>query len=121
LQCRAGTPAPELPVWRMTGATERALARRARALAAMLATAGIPAEVIATRSTVGGGSLPEETQPSRGVATGKGSAAEVLRALRPADPPVIARIIDGRAVLDVRSVLPEDDERLGRAVIAALS
>ena len=118
---RDGTAERELPVWRMIGATERALARRARALAAMLATAGIPAEVIATRSTVGGGSLPEETQPSRGVATGKGSAAEVLRALRTADPPVIARIIDGRAVLDVRSVLPEDDERLGRAVIAALS
>ena len=118
---RDGTAERELPVWRMIGATERALVRRARALAAALAAAGIPAEVVATRSTVGGGSLPEETQPSRGVAAGRGSATELLRLLRAADPPVIGRIIDGRAVLDVRSVLPEDDERLCRAVIAALS
>ena len=118
---RDGTAERELPVWRMIGATERALVRRARALAAALAAAGIPAEVVATRSTVGGGSLPEETQPSRGVAAGRGSATELLGLLRAADPPVIGRIIDGRAVLDVRSVLPEDDERLCRTVIAALS
>jgi len=118
---RDGTADRELPVWRMIGAGERALARRARALAAAIAAAGIPAEVVVTRSTVGGGSLPEETQPSRGVAVGMGSAAGLMRALRSAQPPVIARIVDGRAVLDVRSVLPEDDERLGLAVIAALT
>ena len=118
---RDGTADRELPVWRMIGAGERTLARRARAIAAAIAAAGIPAEVVMTRSTVGGGSLPEETQPSRGVAVGTGGAAGSMRALRSGDPPVIARIVDGRAVLDVRSVLPEDDERLGRAVIAALT
>ncbi len=117
---RDGTAERELPVWRMIGAPERALARRAAALVTRLDAAGIAAEVVTTRSTVGGGSLPEETQPSRGVAVGSGNAAALLRALRASDPPVIARVIDGRAVLDVRSVLPEDDERLGRATIAAL-
>lgn len=117
---RDGTALRELPVWRMIAAPERTLVRRAGALAATLRAAGIPAEVVVTRSTVGGGSLPEETQPSRGVAIGRTTAAAAVRALRLADPPVIARIVDGRAVLDVRSVLPEDDERLGAAVAAAL-
>ncbi|GAC1489684.1 MAG: L-seryl-tRNA(Sec) selenium transferase [Candidatus Limnocylindrales bacterium] len=117
---RDGRAERELPVWRMITASERTLARRARAIATMLAFAGIPAEVVLTRSTVGGGSLPEETQPSRGVAVGEGSAAELLRRLRGSDPPVIARISDGRVVLDVRTVLPEDDEHLIRTVAATL-
>ena len=117
---RDGTAERELPVWRMIAVTERVLARRARAIATALGAAGVPADIVVTRSTVGGGSLPEETQPSRGVAAGRGSATALLRRLREADPPVIARIIDGRAVLDVRSVLPEDDEHLIRAVIGAL-
>jgi len=117
---RDGTAERELPVWRMIAASERSLARRARGIASALGAAGIPAEVVVTRSTVGGGSLPEETQPSRGVAVGRGSATALLGRLRDADPPVIARISGGRAVLDVRSVLPEDDEQLTRAVSAAL-
>ncbi|MCA1657484.1 MAG: L-seryl-tRNA(Sec) selenium transferase [Actinobacteria bacterium] len=44
-----------------------------------------------------------------------------VAALRRADPPVIARIVDDRVVLDLRSVLPEQDDRLARAVIGALS
>src|SRR5205814_8912791 len=101
--------------------TPATLARRAKAIAARLEAAGIPAAVLATESTVGGGSLPEETQPSRGVALSAASAARAVGALRQADPPVIARIIDDRVVLDRRSVLPEDDERLARAVSSALA
>ena len=69
---------------------------------------------------MGGGSLPEETQPSRGVALSASSAARAVGALRRADPPVISRIIDDRVVLDLRSVLPEQDEPLVAAVIGAL-
>src|SRR5207245_1356745 len=54
----------ELPVWRMIAAAPSQLAGRARVVAEKLARAGLRAEVIETRSTVGGGSLPEETQPS---------------------------------------------------------
>jgi L-seryl-tRNA(Ser) seleniumtransferase len=54
--------------------------------------------------------LPEETQPSR-----------AARRRRRADPPVIARIIDDRVVLDLRSVLPEQDAQLAAAVEGALA
>jgi L-seryl-tRNA(Ser) seleniumtransferase len=118
---RDGTAVETLPVWRLIAATPAKLDRRAKAIAARLEAAGIAATVIETSSTVGGGSLPEETQPSRGIALAAASAARAVGALRKADPPVIARIIDDRVVLDLRSVLPEDDEKLARAVEGALA
>jgi L-seryl-tRNA(Ser) seleniumtransferase len=118
---RDGTAETELPVWRMIAAAPKALAARARSIAAQLGAAGVPADVTELRSTVGGGSLPEETQPSYAVAIGGGPATKIARALRSADPPVVSRIVDDRVALDVRSVLPEDDQVLTRAVIGALA
>ncbi len=118
---RDGTALETLPVWRMIAQTPQQLARRAKAIVARLEQGGITATVTETTSTVGGGSLPEETQPSRGVALSTASAARAVGALRLADPPVIARIIDDRVVLDLRSLLPEQDELLAAAVIGALS
>jgi L-seryl-tRNA(Ser) seleniumtransferase len=105
----------------MIAAAADELAGRARSLAGTFGAEGIPAEVIEVRSTVGGGSLPEETQPSFAVAIGGAPATRVAQALRSADPPVVARIVDERVALDLRSVLPEDDEVLARAVTGALA
>jgi L-seryl-tRNA(Ser) seleniumtransferase len=118
---RDGTALETLPVWQLISETPAKLARRAKAIAARLEAAGIPAAIVVTTSTVGGGSLPEETQPSRGIALSAASAARAVGALRHADPPVIARIVDDRVVLDLRSVLPEQDDPLARAVIGVLS
>ena len=118
---RDGAAETELPVWRMIAAPPRALATRARSIAAKLAAAGVSADVMEVRSTVGGGSLPEETQPSFAVAIGGGPATRIAQALRSADPPVVARIVEERVALDLRSVLPEDDEVLARAVTGALA
>ncbi|HEY7625218.1 MAG TPA: L-seryl-tRNA(Sec) selenium transferase [Candidatus Limnocylindria bacterium] len=118
---REGKAERELPVWRMIAAPAGTLRSRARALASSLSAAGVEAEVIETRSTVGGGSLPEETQPSFAVAVSGAAANRIAETLRAGEPPVISRIIDERAALDLRSVLPEDDEVLGRAVVAALA
>ena len=118
---RDGTALETLPVWRMIAETPNRLARRSRQVAAALAAGGIPAAVVRTTSTVGGGSLPEETQPSRGVALTAAAPVRAVGALRRADPPVIARIIDDQVVLDLRSVLPEDDARLTLSVLRALS
>src|SRR5438093_1266197 len=119
---RDGRAESELPVWRMIAATPNALAKRARAIATRLASRGVDCDVIETLSTVGGGSLPEETQPSRAVALGPRHGRRDRRAdrLRAASPPVIARIVEDRAALDLRSVAAEDDEMLAQAVTAAL-
>ena len=116
-----GNAESELPVWRMIAASQRSLLARARTTAAKLMAAGISADVMEVRSTVGGGSLPEETQPSFAVAIGGAPATGIAQALRSADPPVIARIVEEHVALDLRSVLPEDDEVLARAVTGALT
>ena len=117
---RDGAAESEIPVWQMIGASVAALTRRGRALRERLAH--VECDVIETESTVGGGALPEETQPSRAVAIAPrhGRANEIAARLRRTDPPVIARVIDDRVALDLRSVLPEDDDLLARAVGAAL-
>jgi L-seryl-tRNA(Ser) seleniumtransferase len=120
---RDGRAETELPVWRMIAARPTELARRARAVALRLAAAGVPAAVVETRSTVGGGSLPEETQASHAVALGAtaGTAASAAARLRRARPAIVARIIDDQVALDLRAILPEDDELLAATTIAALS
>jgi L-seryl-tRNA(Ser) seleniumtransferase len=117
---RDGRAESELPVWRMIAARPASLAKRANAIAVRLGAAGIDASVVPTESTVGGGSLPEETQPSRAVALA-GRAATLVAKLRAARPAIISRIVDGRVALDLRAILPEDDEMLASTVIAALT
>jgi L-seryl-tRNA(Ser) seleniumtransferase len=117
---RDGRATERVPVWRMIAARPAALARRAKAIASALTAAGAEARAVSTESTIGGGSLPEETQPSRGVALIAKRPQELARALRRAQTPVIGRIVEDDVVLDLRSVLPEDDERLLRAVSAAV-
>jgi L-seryl-tRNA(Ser) seleniumtransferase len=117
---RDGRAEEEIPVWRMIAARPTTLARRARALASRLEAAGVEAQVVETESTVGGGSLPEETQPSRAVLLG-GRAAELATRLRRATPAIITRIVDGRVALDLRAILPEDDELLASTVSAAIN
>ena len=66
-------------------------------------------------STVGGGSAPGSELPTRLVQLDRhGTAAqEIEQLLRGLDPPVIARIEDDHVVLDLRTVLPEQDGQIG--------
>ncbi|MCA1646752.1 MAG: L-seryl-tRNA(Sec) selenium transferase [Chloroflexi bacterium] len=101
----------EVPVWRMISASAGVLESRARAIAEQLG-----ATAVETRSAIGGGSLPEQTQPSWAIAFATPTPDHLAGALRRADPPVIGRIEDGRVLLDLRAILPEQDETLRQAV-----
>jgi L-seryl-tRNA(Ser) seleniumtransferase len=103
----------EVPVWRMVSASLEGLRGRAGGLASQLG-----GRVLETRSAVGGGSLPGQTQPSAAVGFEVDSAHGLAARFRRADPPVISRIEDGRVLLDLRSVLPEQDAELEQAVRA---
>jgi L-seryl-tRNA(Ser) seleniumtransferase len=116
---RAGRAVERVPVWRMIAMPAKAIRERADSMARVLGGATI-AQVIPVESTVGGGSLPGETLPSFGVALAARSASRTLAALRRGDPSVIGRIADGRVVLDLRTVDPDDDERLAAAIARAL-
>ena len=114
---RAGRAANEIPVWQMIAMSVDELRSRAAALAE---TIGGGVDVIDVRSTVGGGSLPGETLPSVALALETRSATRTLTALRRGSPGVIARIADDRVILDLRTVPPDSDTPLARAVSAVL-
>jgi L-seryl-tRNA(Ser) seleniumtransferase len=107
-----------IPVWQMIAASLPEIDRRARGWKRKLAGAGIASEVIDSRSTVGGGSLPGETLPTRAVALSAGGPDRLASALRAGMPPVIARIEDERLVLDPRTVLSHQDRELLGSVTA---
>jgi L-seryl-tRNA(Ser) seleniumtransferase len=71
-------------------------------------------EVVTCASVAGGGSLPGLEIPSAGIAVAGDRTAE----LRAATPPIVARVIDNRTVLDLRTVDPADDAIVAKAVSA---
>ena len=96
----------EIPVWRMIATPAEAVRMRAEAWRDQLHQG----EVIAGQSTVGGGSLPEETLPTFLLALSVRNLERSLARLRQVSPPIIARLQNDRLVLDPRTVLPEQDE-----------
>jgi L-seryl-tRNA(Ser) seleniumtransferase len=102
----------EVPVWRMISAQAASLEQRARALASRFGSAS----AVESRSAIGGGSLPGQTQPSWAIALESSSPDQLAAALRGGDPPVIGRIEDGRVLLDLRAILPEQDALLAQTV-----
>jgi L-seryl-tRNA(Ser) seleniumtransferase len=107
-----------VPALAMLGATEAEVAARAARLLALLPEGA--AEPIEGQSLVGGGALPEARLPTRLVALRAGGAEEVAARLRAGRPAVVARIAEGRLLLDPRTVAEEEVAELARAVTDAL-
>ncbi|HET6966221.1 MAG TPA: L-seryl-tRNA(Sec) selenium transferase [Acidimicrobiales bacterium] len=97
-----------VPLWRMATTPVEDLRRRAGALGA--------GEPVDCRSVMGGGTLPSTTIPSAGIALD----GDLTARLRAATPPVIAHVKEGRTICDLRTVLPEQDPDLAKAVNGAL-
>ncbi|HEY7780538.1 MAG TPA: L-seryl-tRNA(Sec) selenium transferase [Ktedonobacterales bacterium] len=136
---RDGTAEREIPIWRMLATSVGDVRARAERWVTRLAerTSGIARlAVVDGESTIGGGSLPGEMLPTAlcaveldSAALGAGTdakegpdvAARLAARLRRGSPPVVARVLRGRVLLDPRTVLPERDEQLVEAVAAALA
>ena len=50
-----------------------------------------------------------------------GDAGRLEVRLRRGDPPVVARVNDGKLLLDLRTVLPEQDAQLSRCLASAVA
>jgi L-seryl-tRNA(Ser) seleniumtransferase len=61
--------------------------------------------VIDGQSTIGGGSLPGETLPTKLIALTVNNPDDFLARLRRGDPPVVARIESDRVVFDLRTAM----------------
>ena len=89
---------------------------RARAEAMAKSLDGVAATVIAGSSLIGGGSTPEQALPTYLMAIECADVVGLERRLRGGDPPVVARIEDQRLLLDLRTVLPEEEPALVKAL-----
>jgi len=124
IEYAAGRARETVPVWRMLAMTADDVGQRAAAMADVLNTLdGVRAWVIDGQSTVGGGSAPGSTLATELLAIGaEAASADALEArLRRLPTPVIARIENDRLVLDLRTVLPEQDEVLVELLVEALA
>ena len=94
------------------------ISQRARAVAAKTRPSTLTIEVIDGESVIGGGAAPSSVLPTSLLAvTREGLRADEISArLRSSEPPIVARVEEGRILLDLRTVFPEQDEK----VIAAL-
>ncbi len=69
-------------------------------------------------SVLGGGSAPGAMLPTKLIAVSSDDlpAAEIAQRLRTHQPPIVARIDQGRVLLDLRTVLPEQDSAISTAL-----
>jgi L-seryl-tRNA(Ser) seleniumtransferase len=107
----------EIPALAMLAADEDTLTARAERLATAI---GERASVTRASGKAGGGALPLLELEGPAVAL-EAEPEALARALRANDPPVIARIHDGRVLLDPRTLTEDEVAIVARAVRGALT
>ncbi len=113
-----GREAEEIPVWQMLSRSAASLKARARRY---VRAAGLYGTVVASRSVVGGGSLPGEGVETWCAAiTGPGGATALAARLREGLVPIVGRVEADRVLLDPRTVSPNDDGAVRAAIMTAL-
>ena len=107
----------EVPVIQMLSLTAQEIEQRARSL-----VEGLNVELIAGESALGGGAGPTSTFPTTLIALThpNKSAQEIEHELRNYSPPIIARISEGKVLLDLRTVF-EDELPAIRVALTTIS
>ena len=106
----------ELPLWQLLEAPSGRIKDRAASMALELPGA----RARKCESVVGGGSLPGYSVSSWAVEVAVMRAPAIASRLRTGSPPVLCRIEDDMLVFDLRTVPPDEDDRLLRAIRYAL-
>jgi L-seryl-tRNA(Ser) seleniumtransferase len=109
-----------IPALRMMRLTEEQIDERAGHMMRKLHISAprLRVEVVKVQSVIGGGSAPGATLASRAVAVSSNDmgADEIAKKLRASETPVIARVEEGRVLLDLRTVDMQQDESVLRAL-----
>ncbi|MCA1602877.1 MAG: L-seryl-tRNA(Sec) selenium transferase [Acidobacteria bacterium] len=118
-----GASFTEVPALRMLAEPLAQLQKRSRAFARRLrkrsSSSLLRSEIIAGQSAIGGGSAPTTHPPTALIALSHPelTAVRLEELLRESQPPVIARIVGGRVVLDLRTVAEDEEAELLDALI----
>jgi L-seryl-tRNA(Ser) seleniumtransferase len=107
----------QIPALRMIAQTSDQIRARAEIVRGRLD--GLRVSIVEGRSVIGGGATPEQSIHSWLIAIDCDDVVEAERSCRVGDPPVVARIEDGRLLLDLRTVFADEEEELARVVCAA--
>jgi L-seryl-tRNA(Ser) seleniumtransferase len=75
------------------------------------------ASVESVSSAPGGGALPEQTVSSWAIAIASPNLDQIAKRLRLGEPSVFCRVHDGRVLVDLRTVMSEDDDAVGNCII----
>lgn len=122
LRLYADGRAGDMPLGKMLAASPESLCERAELIKKLVGD--IPAKVSVEPSfgKVGGGALPEQDLPGFALAVVPlhMSPDKLEAEMRVGEPPVIGRIYKDRYLLDLRSILPGEEEETARCLRAAL-
>ncbi len=106
-----------VPALRMMRMSKDEITRRAEKFISQVeaaATRHLKLELIDGESVIGGGAAPSAVLPTSLIALTHAtrSTDEISNRLRGNSPPIIARVEDGRVLIDLRTVFPEQDATL---------
>lgn len=107
-----------IPTLRMMRLTRKDIGKRAEALAAQIRSSRLQIDVIDGESVIGGGAAPSSVLPTRllAVTSNDLNADELATRLRSFDPPIVVRVEEGRVLLDLRTVFPEQEPIVAAAL-----
>ena len=113
----------EIPALKMMSLTKVEIGARAEALARSLTLSDrLKVDIVDGESVVGGGAAPSSVLPTTLLALTCADlrADELAARLRASNPPIIGRVEEGRVLLDLRTVFPEQDA-LVRDALASIA
>jgi L-seryl-tRNA(Ser) seleniumtransferase len=111
----SGDAARDIPIWSMIGSPLSDLSARAETI-----RGASSATIESSIASIGGGSLPGETLPSVALSLGGINADELAHHLRTGNPRVFPIIRGEKVLIDLRTVLPEQDEPLARRIVEVI-
>ena len=112
-----------IPTLKMMRMTKQEIGKRAESVVLQVRSSKLNIEVIDGESVIGGGAAPSSVLPTRLLALSCSglSADELATRLRACDPPVIARVEQGRVLLDLRTVFADQDSAVAAALVRIAS
>jgi L-seryl-tRNA(Ser) seleniumtransferase len=110
-----------IPALRMMQLCKKEITERAKQIVSSIGSTRMKAELTDGGSLIGGGSAPSAVLPTTLIAltSQEMSANDLAARLRRSNPPIIARVEEGRVLLDLRTVFPAQDEVLGQVLAQA--